>query len=75
MVLIFNNDTNSLDEVIDILMKATKCGVDEAVIETWECHTYGKAPVHFAPRHECEDVAHTISCIGVKTEVRPEWED
>lgn len=75
MVVIFNNDTNSFDEVVEVLMRATGCDLDEAAIETWEAHTYGKAPVHFAGRQECESSAEIISSIGVKTEVTPEWDD
>lgn len=75
MVVIYNNDTNSMDEVIAILMKSTGCTTDEAYIEMWEAHTYGKAPVHFAQRTECEIVASMIATIGVKTQVRREWEE
>jgi ATP-dependent Clp protease adaptor protein ClpS len=75
MVVIYNNDTNSVDQVIRILMKATGCSLDEASIETWEAHTYGKAPVHFASRTECDRVAAIVSSIGVRTEVSREWED
>lgn len=74
-VVIFNNDTNSFGEVISILIKATGCDMGEAMIETWEADTYGKADVHFASRHECDTAAKTISSIGVKTEVAPEWTD
>ena len=73
--IIFNNDANSFDEVIDVIMLATSCPFEEARIETWEAHTYGKAPVHFADEAECIRVATTISKIGVKTEVRKEWGD
>ncbi|MBX3119528.1 MAG: ATP-dependent Clp protease adaptor ClpS [Fimbriimonadaceae bacterium] len=75
MVVIYNNESNSMDEVIAILMKATGCSTDEAYIEMWEAHTYGKAPVHFAMRTECEIVASMIATIGVKTQVRREWEE
>lgn len=76
MVVIYNNDTNSLDEVVSILIRATGCDVEEAMIETWEAHTYGKAPVHFSSdRAECDRAAAVISTIGVKTEVAREWED
>ena len=72
--IIFNNDGNSFDEVIDIIMIATSCNLDEARIETWEAHTYGEAAVHFASEVECLRVASTISSIGVRTEVRKEWD-
>lgn len=75
MVVLHNDDVTPFDEVITILMKATGCGAEEAYIETWEAHTYGKSNVHFAVRAECEVVAAMIGTIGVKTEVRPEWED
>lgn len=75
MVVIYNNETNSFDEVILALMQATGCDVEEASIEAWEAHHYGKAPVHFAGKSECDETAAMISRIGVKTEVCPEWED
>lgn len=75
MVVIFNNETNTFDEVIEALMRATGCDEEEAGIEAWEAHHYGKAPVHFASRPECEDIASVISTVGVRTEVTPEWED
>lgn len=75
MTVIHDNDTNSMDEVVDVLMRATGCDEEEAGIEMWEAHTYGKAPVHFASREECEAVAGTIAAIGVRTEVAPEWDD
>jgi ATP-dependent Clp protease adapter protein ClpS len=75
MVVIFNNDENTIEEVIEVLMRSTGCSANEAYIETWEAHTYGKAYVHFSDRTECEIVAHMISSIGVKTEVRREWDD
>ena len=75
MVTIFNNDTNSMDEVLEILMRATGCASEEAYLETWEAHTFGKAPVHFAGRAECDEAARVIASIGVKTEVSLEWEE
>lgn len=75
MVVIHNNDTNSVQEVMLILMVATSCSADEAYMETWEAHTYGKAPVHFADRETCQDVAKVIETIGVLTDVCPEWNE
>jgi ATP-dependent Clp protease adapter protein ClpS len=75
MVVIYNNDYNSFDEVIEILMRATRCDAQEAGIEAWEAHTFGKAPVHFGGRQECDQAALVISSIGIETEVAPEWED
>ena len=75
MVMIYNNEYNGIDEVVDVLMRATMCTKDEAEMETWEAHTYGKAPVHFSSQRDCVEVAGIIADIGVKTEVKPEWED
>jgi ATP-dependent Clp protease adaptor protein ClpS len=75
MVLIYNNDHNSTDEVMHILMVATSCDAEEAFMEMWEAHTFGKAAVHFASKSECELAAGIISTIGVKTSVQLEWED
>lgn len=74
MVVIFNNDDNSVDEVIEILMRATGCTAEEAMIETWEAHHFGKASVHFSDQSTCQGAATIIESIGVKTEVVPEWE-
>jgi ATP-dependent Clp protease adapter protein ClpS len=75
MVVIYNNDSNSMDEVIEILIRATGCDIEEASIETWEAHTFGKAPVHFSSKSVCEDAAKLISSVGIRTEVAPEWQD
>lgn len=75
MVVIFDNDVNTFEQVTDVLMTATGCDFEEALIETWEAHTYGKAPVHFASKQVCDDVATRISTIGVRTRVCPEWDD
>jgi ATP-dependent Clp protease adaptor protein ClpS len=75
MVVIFDNDYNSRDEVVEILMKATGCDAEEAHIEMWEADTYGKAPVHFAAADECRKVSQILGTIGLVSEVLPEWQD
>ncbi len=75
MVVIFNNETNSFDEVIEVLIEATGCDVDEAKMEAWEAHHFGKAPVHFASKSVCQEAAEIIASAGVRTEVSPEWQD
>jgi len=60
MVIIFNNDHNSVDEVVAILMHATACDLQEAIIETWEADTFGKASVHFSTKPECHRVAKSF---------------
>jgi len=75
MVVIYNNDYNSREDVVEILMKATGCPLDEAYMEMWEAETYGKAPVHFAVRTVCREVSNALATIGLVSEVLPEWED
>ena len=75
VVVIYNNDSNSYDQVIAVLMHATECDLQEASLETWEADTFGSAKVHFAAQCECKHVARIVSSIGVKTEVRKEFLD
>lgn len=75
MTVIFDNDHNSMDEVVEALMRATDCDEEEAAIEMWEAHTFGKAPVHFASETECRNVAETVGRVGIAAEVAPEWDD
>ncbi len=73
MVVLFNDDHTPMDNVIEVLMRATGCDMQEAYIEMWEAHTFGKCSVHFAGKSECEDAASVISSIGLQTEVTIEW--
>lgn len=72
VVVVFNNNTNTYDEVVDILMKATGCTAEEARIETWEVDHLGKSVVHHADQDECERAASVIRTIGIKVDVRQE---
>lgn len=73
MVVIHNNDTNTFEEVISVVMVATGCDIQEAYIEVWDAHTYGKSAVHFADHEECNLAANIIRSIGVHAEVKQEW--
>ncbi len=72
IVIVFNNNKNTYDEVMDVLMKATACTAEEAAIETWEVDHLGKSVVHHAEQSECERAASVIRTIGIKVEVRQE---
>jgi hypothetical protein len=69
IVTVFNNDHNTYDEVILILMNATGCPPDEAIIETWEIDHLGKSVVHVGEETECLGVAEVIASIGLRVEV------
>jgi ATP-dependent Clp protease adapter protein ClpS len=69
VVVVYNNDYNTYDEVMIILMVATHCGAEEAEIETWEIDRLGKSVVHHGGKEECEEVAKIIRQIGIQVEV------
>jgi len=69
IVTVYNNDFNTVFEVIRILMIATKCTEREAREETWEIHHLGKSVVHQSCEAECRKIGDTISTIGIKVEI------
>lgn len=69
IVVVFDNEFNSFEEVTFILMLATGCPPNEAEMETWEIHHLGKSVVHNAREQECMRVAEIISTIGIRVEV------
>lgn len=69
IVIVYDNDYNTPQEVILILQKATNCTLEEAQIETWEIHNLGKSVVHHGSREECERAAGIIRTIGIRVEV------
>lgn len=71
IVTVFDNDYNTYDEVILILMAATGCSHQEAWIEAWEIDHLGKSTVHHSTEEECRITASIISEIGIRVEVSP----
>lgn len=72
IVTVFNNEVNTYEEVMEVLMRATGCDSEEAWIETWEIDHLGKSVVHHAAEEECISVAQVISQIGIRVEVSQE---
>lgn len=72
IVTVYDNDKNSFDEVIAILLLATACSIEEAEIETWEVHNLGRSVVHHGSQQVCEDVAGVIRQIGIRVTVTEE---
>lgn len=72
MVTVFNNDVNTYDEVITVLMFATACDAEEAYIEAWEIDHFGSCIVHRADENECRGAADVITTIGIAVEVSPQ---
>ena len=72
IVTVYDNDKNTVDQVIGILVEATGCSLDEAEMETWEIHHLGRSTVHHGGQNECEKVATTIRRIGIRVTVTEE---
>lgn len=70
-VTVYDNDTNTYEEVITVLMIATGCTAEEAYIEAWEIDKYGQCVVHRADEPECQGVADVVGTIGIRVEVSP----
>ena len=69
IVIVYDNDKNTYDQVMSILMQATACTQEEAEIETWEVDNLGKSVVHHGSEQECERAASIIRTIGIRVEV------
>lgn len=69
IVIVYDNDVNTWDEVVTVLQRATGCTLEEAEIETWEVDNLGKSVVHHGSREECERAAGIIRTIGIRVEV------
>ncbi|MCW3052366.1 MAG: Clp protease adaptor protein [Chthonomonadales bacterium] len=69
LVIVYDNDKNTWDQVVTILQKATGCTLEEAEIETWEVDNLGKSVVHHGSQEECERAAGIIRTIGIRVEV------
>jgi len=69
IVTVYNNEHNTYDEVMMILMVATECDAEEAYMETWEIDHLGKSVVHRACEKDCQSVADVIASIGIEVQV------
>jgi len=68
IVILYNDDWHTFDDVIEILIKATQCTVDKAEGIAWEVHTKGRAICFDGSREECERVASIIASIRLQVE-------
>lgn len=69
IVIVYDNNKNTYDEVMEVLMRATGCTREQAYHETWEVDHLGKSVVHHGSKEECERVAGIIRTIGIRVEV------
>ena len=57
---VLNNEVATWDQIISVLMRATKCEEEEAHTETWEIHNFGSCLVHFGSKESLEGMADII---------------
>lgn len=72
VVTVYDNDVNTVEQVMRVLIRATGCDEEEAAIETWEIHNLGRSTVHHGGQEECERAAGIIRRIGIQVTVTEE---
>jgi ATP-dependent Clp protease adaptor protein ClpS len=68
-VILFNDDVHTFEEVIEQIIKATKCSFKEAQEKTFEVHTKGKAVVYSGELAECLRVSGVLEEILLHTQI------
>lgn len=74
-VILYNDDWHTFDEVIDQLIKATKCSFNEARSFAFEVHVKGKAIVYYGSLTECLRVSSILEEIALHTQIISEGDD
>ena len=68
-VILFNDDWHSFEEVINQIIKATKCSFIEARDKTFEVHVNGKAVVYSGEMADCLRVSGILEEILLHTQI------
>ena len=68
IVILYNCDCHTVDEVILQVQKATGCTLDKAVWITHEAHMTGRAGAYSGTLDECERVAGILRAIQLQVE-------
>lgn len=70
MVILFNDEVNTFDWVVDSLMMVCDMSEEEAVKKTYEAHDKGSAEVFMSDDEEkCEDVKRKLEKKGLSVEL------
>lgn len=69
IVILYNCECHTFDEVIEILQIATGCPVDAAELLAWRVHTEGRAIVFSGSQEECTRVTNVIASIRLQVEM------
>ena len=68
-VLLYNDEFHSMDEVVDQIVKATRCSASKAEAITMEAHFKGRAVCFRGERARCQDVCRVLREIRLQCEV------
>ena len=68
VVILYNCDCHTFEDVIDVLQRATGCTEDVAEFLAYKVHLDGRAIVFRSNRDKCERVAGIIGSIGLQVE-------
>ena len=68
IVILYNCDCHTFDEVIAQLQIATRCGQPTAEQIAEEAHHHGRAIAYTGEESECERVAGILRSIGLQVE-------
>lgn len=68
VVILYNCDCHTFDDVIEVLQRATGCTEDVAEFLAYKVHLDGRAIVFRSNREKCERVAGIIASVGLQVE-------
>jgi ATP-dependent Clp protease adaptor protein ClpS len=68
IVIVYNDDWHTFEDVITQLVKATGCTAEKAEALAYEIHTRGRAVVFGGGSEECEKVASILRQIRLQVE-------
>jgi ATP-dependent Clp protease adapter protein ClpS len=68
IVILYNCECHTFDDVERILQKATGCSLEKAEAIAWEVHTKGRAICFSGTQEECERVAKIIASVRLQVE-------
>jgi ATP-dependent Clp protease adapter protein ClpS len=70
-VVLFNDQTHSMEEVVDQIDKAIHCGKGTATAIMMEAHKTGRAIVYTGGLERCEHVAAVLEEIRLGCKIEP----
>lgn len=68
IVILYNCDCHTFDDVESILQKATGCSKEKAEAIAWEVHTKGRSICFSGTQEACDRVARIIASVRLQVE-------